>query len=57
VVDGSFTSMYGTLATTYRKDTNLTGFDYIAVVGNNAAPEGGRIIYNKSNITVFSMER
>jgi 4-amino-4-deoxy-L-arabinose transferase-like glycosyltransferase len=57
VVDGSFTSMYGAWDSAYRKDTSIARFDYIAVVEKNAVPEGGRIIYNKNNITVFSMAR
>jgi len=39
----------------YRKDTNITKFDYVAVAGNYAFSHNGTVIYNQSNITIYRM--
>jgi hypothetical protein len=59
IVDGSFTSSFTTNAT-FRKDSNLTSFDYVAVVdGQNISLPGFSAIYNETydgefNVTVYA---
>jgi len=52
VVNGSFGLIYFE-ARTFRKDTNITHFDYVAVVKKNNLVPDGTILYNRSNITVY----
>jgi hypothetical protein len=44
----------GFFADLFRKDTNITKFDYVVVTGDFAfSPPGSALIYNKSNITIY----
>ncbi len=53
LVDGSFTGIFTTEAT-FRKDSNMTSADYVAVVNNPGMPlPGFSIIYNESGITLY----
>lgn len=53
VVDGSFSSMF-TSADIFRKDTNLTSFDYVVLVGDNApGVPGAGLIYNNMEIKIY----
>ena len=53
IVDGTFSEFF-TTNQTFRKDTNITLFDYVAVVGSDAVPPGCRdVLSNDSGIVVF----
>jgi 4-amino-4-deoxy-L-arabinose transferase-like glycosyltransferase len=53
IVDGTFSEFF-TTNQTFRKDTNITRFDYVAVVGSNVVPHGCRdVLSNDSGIVVF----
>jgi 4-amino-4-deoxy-L-arabinose transferase-like glycosyltransferase len=53
VQDGSFSSMFST-SHTFRKDTNLTRFDYIVIVGpRSLVPPDSEMVFNKSDISIF----
>ncbi len=55
--DGSFGSMFSS-AQTFRKDSNITEFDYIVVVGKrDFIPSGSQIIFNKSRIVIHKMNQ
>jgi hypothetical protein len=54
--DGSFSALFVS-SDVFRKDTNITRFDYVAVIrGIDARPRGGRLIYNSSNVTVYEID-
>jgi hypothetical protein len=52
VVDGNFAKMYFE-ANTYRKDTNLTNFDYVVIVSDENVSFEGFLVLNQSNIKIF----
>jgi hypothetical protein len=54
VVDGSFSAIFTSNATV-RKDSNLTSFDYVALVGSPGMElPGFSVIYNESDVTVYA---
>jgi len=53
VVDGSFSSMF-TSRSTFRKDSNITSFDYVAVSGPPMELPGYGVIYNGTGIAVYA---
>ncbi len=56
VVDGSFTSIF-TKRAVFRKDTNITRFDYIALLGQNNLTLSGYVpVFNQSNITIYRVK-
>ncbi len=53
IVDGSFSGTF-TTDDTFRKDSSITSFDYVAVAGMpGPGLPGFSVIYNKSGITVY----
>lgn len=52
-VDGSFSAIFSDTTSIFRKDTDLTRFDYVCVVERNAGPPGAEIIYNESGVTIY----
>jgi 4-amino-4-deoxy-L-arabinose transferase-like glycosyltransferase len=55
--DGSFGSMFST-SHIFRKDTSLTEFDYVVIIGrNNIMPRNSEIILNKSDITIHKLSQ
>ena len=54
VVDGNFMSLFAASAI-YRKDTNITTFDYVCIVGNETVNPGGMLVFNESNTTIYKM--
>ncbi|MFH1685462.1 MAG: glycosyltransferase family 39 protein [Candidatus Micrarchaeota archaeon] len=52
VIDGSFSSMFLDHSVAYRKDTNVSDFDYIVLL-NRGIPLDGELIYNNSGISVY----
>ncbi len=53
IVDGSFSKLFST-SDTFRKDSNLTSFDYVAVDGSPGMElPGFRVIYNNSDVAVY----
>jgi hypothetical protein len=52
-VQGDFNGFFSNF-TTYRKDTNITDFDYLVITGEYpVSPPGSALIYNRSNITIY----
>jgi hypothetical protein len=55
VTDGSFNRIF-TTGGAFRKDTNLTKFDYIAVVGPyNVTPPGSSLLFNSTEVKVYKI--
>jgi len=54
VIDGSFKDMFWQKGI-YRKDTNITTFDYIAITGNETFNPGGNIVFNESGVQIYQM--
>jgi hypothetical protein len=58
VVDKTFANAFA-VHVIYRKETNITAFDYICVVGNRTINPGGELVFsrlgNYSSIQVFDM--
>ncbi len=55
--DGSFGSMFST-SKIFRKDTNITKFDYIVIAGERSLiPANSQLIYNKSKITIYEINQ
>ncbi len=52
VINGSFVDMFSGLQT-YRKDTNITHFDYLVLVSSNDTTASGSILYHNRHITVY----
>jgi len=55
-IDGSFSALF-TSNSTFRKSTNITSFDYVALVDYpELVPQNAQIIYNRSNITIYRVK-
>lgn len=55
IQQGSFSSMF-TRSTTFRKDTNITEFDYFVMVGErDVRPPDSEIIYENMQITIYKV--
>ncbi len=52
VIDGRFSSMFLNHDVAYRKDTNISNFDYIVLL-NRGILLDGELIYNNSGISVY----
>ncbi|MBD3210108.1 hypothetical protein GF318_01885 [Candidatus Micrarchaeota archaeon] len=61
IVNGSFNGMFTQHKTVFRKDTNVTEFDYVAAVvlpharDTAVSVPGSEVIYNRSYITVYKI--
>jgi len=60
VMDGSFNAAFAENLI-YRKDTNITAFDYVCVISNRTVNPGGKLVYsrlgNQSSIQIFDMRK
>ncbi len=56
LIDGSFTSMFRQKNAAYRKDTNITTFDYIILLGVHSDKINGNLIKNESNVSIFKIK-
>jgi 4-amino-4-deoxy-L-arabinose transferase-like glycosyltransferase len=54
ISQGSFSPIF-TTASTYRKDTNIPDFDYVAVVWKGGLDPGGELVFNRSSIQIYRM--
>lgn len=54
VIDGNFAGLFA-IRKIHRKDTNISSFDYICVVGNESVNPGGELVFNESNTTIYKM--
>jgi len=56
MTDGSFSAMFTAQDWSFRKDTNITSFDYVVLVGQDAVMPGNySVLYNKSNLTIYRL--
>lgn len=55
ISNGSFSGMFSDTSVIYRKDSNLTSFDYVAVVGRDVSLPGAEVLYNKSSIVIYKI--
>ncbi|MFH1260492.1 MAG: glycosyltransferase family 39 protein [Candidatus Micrarchaeota archaeon] len=53
--NGSFSSIF-TNKTIFRKDTDITKFDYIVIVSEETNNTYGSIVFNQSNIIIYDIE-
>ncbi len=55
ITDGTFNKLFNTLGM-FRKDTNITDFRYVAIVGDyNIAVPGSGMVFNTTGIRVFEV--
>jgi 4-amino-4-deoxy-L-arabinose transferase-like glycosyltransferase len=54
VMDGNFAGLFA-IKSIFRKDTNISSFDYMAIVGNESVNPGGELVFNESNTTIYKL--
>ena len=55
VTNGSFSSIF-TSKTIFRKDCNITNFDYVVIVGHDDINITGEIIYSSPTISLYLLD-